>query len=318
VWLEMSRDEAHGGDGWGFGECIWSPHLGRSGREWAYWNLILAAKEGDTVFHLRGAGRSAAFVGYSIVDSGGHVTSRRPTDPGEWGYSKEFHRAGLRDFTPLSEPILLSDFWVRNNDFLRNFYEENRKREERVKIFFVVQGGRLQCLNGAYFSALPPELTRCLLDTAEVPATPEDSRSVRRAVIVREQVRTIRARIGQEIFSRDVRKNYRSRCCFPDCTISDESLLVASHIARWADVPALRGDLGNGLCLCLMHDRAFEMGLFTLSEHGAIKVNQMRASLVRWAAHNLLTFDGRQVSKAEVAPSAEALKYHWERISFLP
>jgi putative restriction endonuclease len=156
------------------------------------------------------------------------------------------------------------------------------------------------------------------LDTAEVPAASEDSRSIRRAVIVREQLRTIRARVGQEIFSRDVRKNYRSRCCFPDCTISDESLLVASHIARWADVPPLRGDLGNGLCLCLMHDRAFEMGLFTLSEQGVVKVNRIRAGLARWTGENLLSFDGRQVSQADVAPSLEALKYHWERINFLP
>jgi len=25
IWIEMSRDETHGGDNWAFSKCVWAP-----------------------------------------------------------------------------------------------------------------------------------------------------------------------------------------------------------------------------------------------------------------------------------------------------
>lgn len=73
------------------------------------------------------------------------------------------------------------------------------------------------------------------------------------------QLSSIRTRLGQ--------------ARFPDCDVSDPRFLIGSHIARWADNEKLRGNLGNGLCLCLIHDKAFEVGLYTRDEPLAVFVN---------------------------------------------
>lgn len=65
--LEVSRDPDHGGLGWGFAECLWSPsHKNPSGR-WPFWDLLLQVQHDDLVVHLRG--HQAEFFGYSTARS---------------------------------------------------------------------------------------------------------------------------------------------------------------------------------------------------------------------------------------------------------
>lgn len=71
-----------------------------------------------------------------------------------------------------------------------------------------------------------------------------------------ERIRELRVREGQQRFSDNVRGNYSGRCCFPHCPIVEQHFLIGAHIARWSDVPHLRGKVSNGLCFCLMHDKA--------------------------------------------------------------
>jgi predicted restriction endonuclease len=125
-------------------------------------------------------------------------------------------------------------------------------------------------------------------------------------------------RQGQELFSGEVLSNYGNRCCFPDCSIDECTFLIGAHIARWADVKELRGDLSNGLCLCLMHDKAFEAGFFTLTEdlRVAVNKNNQTAMTSKWCKKNLIPYDGDSISFGSVKPSLEALRHHWKRISF--
>jgi len=318
MWLEMSREPTHGGVGWEFGTCVWSPSRKQQGGRWPFWELLLKVRQGDTIFHLRGINEHAAFVGYSVADTDGYSTTRRPPEPGDWAYAREFHRVPLRNFTAFSQPVSLSRFWKENDSSLRDYYAMNRSRhrDQRRHIFFVVQGGRLQCLNGAYFSEVDAEFAEIML-----PRTVEAAAAVtapRDQVAVGEEIRSVRMRIGQERFSAEVRENYGWRCCFPDCEVIDPVLLVGSHIGRWSDALDLRGDVANGLCLCLMHDRAFENGLYTLDRSMNVRVNPIRVSSVRWADKNLHPFDGRAIRNGPIVPDARALLMHWERIGFAP
>ncbi len=52
LWLEMSRDETHGGDEWGFGQSLWSPSRKTNGNRWAFWETVLSVEAGDPVLHL--------------------------------------------------------------------------------------------------------------------------------------------------------------------------------------------------------------------------------------------------------------------------
>lgn len=72
----------------------------------------------------------------------------------------------------------------------------------------------------------------------------------------------VTVRLGQRFFRTTILANYRSRCCI--CEIPISSLLIASHIVPWAEDEKLRLNPTNGLCLCALHDKAFDRGLITI------------------------------------------------------
>ena len=86
------------------------------------------------------------------------------------------------------------------------------------------------------------------------------------------------------------------------------------HIARWADNEKLRGHLGNGLCFCLMHDKAFEEGLFTLDKQFRIFVNSKECNANSDFFVDLRKQERRLISLAEIKPLKRALKEHWKRV----
>jgi predicted restriction endonuclease len=72
----------------------------------------------------------------------------------------------------------------------------------------------------------------------------------------------IRVRLGQKFFRAIIIANYRERCCV--CGIPIPELLIASHIIPWKEREDLRLNPHNGLCLCALHDKAFDKGFITI------------------------------------------------------
>jgi hypothetical protein len=70
-------------------------------------------------------------------------------------------------------------------------------------------------------------------------------------------------RINQARFRRAVLASYSGRCCITG--LSEPRLLVASHIVPWAVDPNNRLNPRNGLCLSALHDKAFDVGLITVT-----------------------------------------------------
>ena len=71
-----------------------------------------------------------------------------------------------------------------------------------------------------------------------------------------------RRRKGQSRIRYHTITNYVTTCAM--CDVTDEKLLIASHIVRWKDDPLLRGRLSNVICLCRMHDSLFEFGYISI------------------------------------------------------
>lgn len=311
-WIEMSRDPVHGGGDWGFLKCLWSPTSKADGSSQGWWKNFEHVRAGDPVVHLRGVGDEAKFIGMSICSADPEVTSRRPPDPGEWGYAMRFYRAPLSNFESFGDGISLELLFNKRDDELRAYFLKNKGRPPSQKrtLFYVIQAGRLQCQNGAYLSEADTELLELILgfglDTRGTPTV---------SIETGERLTTAMARIRQNAFSTAVKRNYCGRCCFPDCPVRDDRFLVGSHIARWTDVPELRGEIANGLCLCLMHDRAFEYGYFTIDDFMRIRALS-RSYSSDWAKENILPYDAEQIKEASVRPSEEALLHHWLRIGF--
>lgn len=319
AWIEMSRDPVHGGGTWDFGACLWSPTRTQDGRRWAYWSALQDVQPGDQIVHLRGQQPNANFVGTSIAETPAHVTSERPPDPGPWVWSQQFFRLYLRDYEPFAAPISLSQIFATRSVELTDYHDRHSPLgapDGRI-LFYVPQAGRLQCQNGAYLSELDDELAEILFENVASTLEQNNDR-VGVDVVTAEQLRAVKARIGQQTFSRNVKDNYRGRCCFPGCTVDDRTFLIGSHIARWADVPELRGQTSNGLALCLLHDRAFERGLFTLTRDCRIRLNQQRLAASPWAITYLANSDGEMIRLGVVAPAIQALERHWERFGFRP
>jgi putative restriction endonuclease len=168
LWLEMSRDQTHGGEGWGFTECLWSPSRkrnlnsdGASGTRSPYWENLLRVQAGDLVLHLRDdAHGHGFFVGYSVAVQNGYETEERPPEADEWGYSPSFYRVPLTDYRPFPEPLDLDAIFHAQDVALRAYIERNRKAagQSHRTLFCVIQDGRLQRQNGAYLSEVDEEL----------------------------------------------------------------------------------------------------------------------------------------------------------------
>ena len=129
-------------------------------------------------------------------------------------------------------------------------------------------------------------------------------------VKVGEKSSTSTIRLGQARFSRTVKRNYGGKCCFPSCDVDDERLLIGAHIERWADSPESRGDPSNGLCLCALHDKAFELGLFVLTDDFCVEVQGADSD---WAEQNLMPYDGDQIRLGRTKPSVDAIRSHRKR-----
>jgi hypothetical protein len=78
-----------------------------------------------------------------------------------------------------------------------------------------------------------------------------------------ERPATVLTRLCQSFFRKAILSSYESCCCI--CGIDLPPLLIASHIVPWSANKDIRSDPENGLCLCALHDKAFDRGLISMN-----------------------------------------------------
>jgi predicted restriction endonuclease len=122
-------------------------------------------------------------------------------------------------------------------------------------------------------------------------------------------------RVGQDFFRRSVLSAYDYRCCITGLAVP--RLLVASHIVPWRVDAKNRLNPRNGLCLSMLHDKAFDVGIITISEDMTVRVSQQyAASADHFFKSALLAYDGKPIALPEkFCPHADFLAHH--RNSFL-
>lgn len=310
IWIEMSRDIEHGGGEWGFTQCIWAPTYKNgegSNKSWLFWDNVNKVKKGDLIFHLRGKGKKAEIVGYSIAKTDGYRTEECPPVAGEWAYCNSFYKAILTDYSGFENSINIYQLFSDKELELKDYYE---KKSKPKNLFFTIQSSRLQCLNGGYLSEVDEALLKIILDSTE--KFKDESANIGLSVSTSTVLRQVKARVGHERFATNVKNNYNNRCCFPGCQIDEKEFLVASHIARWADNIEKRGDTSNGLCFCPIHDKAFELGYFSLDDDFRIYAERTMDHSPIFKKY-ISQFIGLPISKGRVEPDREALKEHRKR-----
>jgi putative restriction endonuclease len=125
----------------------------------------------------------------------------------------------------------------------------------------------------------------------------------------------IKARVNQNFFRSAILASYENKCCITGISIPE--LLVASHIIPWSKDEKNRLNPHNGLCLNLMHDKAFDRGLITITEDYEIKLSPALLAYKKNEAVQkfFLPYSDQIISKPKkFLPDKSFLKYHYENV----
>lgn len=130
---------------------------------------------------------------------------------------------------------------------------------------------------------------------------------------IEDALANVKIRIGQSEFRSLVLSNFQSKCCLSG--ISEEALLVASHIIPWSRDKSKRGDPGNGLCLFIEFDKYFDKGMISIGDDFSVIVSNRCSSFSRPLRDRLAALEGRKMASPSVTPINPAfLQYHRENI----
>jgi len=126
----------------------------------------------------------------------------------------------------------------------------------------------------------------------------------------RERESIIKVRVNQSFFRKTVLASYNYTCCITG--INQPQLLIAGHIKPWSIDEKNRLNPRNGLTMNNLHDKAFENGLFTISQDYTIIIsNELKKSKVKAISEYFLKFDKREIIlPSKFLPDPEFLKYH--------
>ena len=130
-----------------------------------------------------------------------------------------------------------------------------------------------------------------------------------------ERERLVKVRTNSAFFRRTVFSAYRHRCCVTGLKV--RGLLNACHIIPWS--ANVRGGLNprNGLCMNVLHHKAFDMGLMTVTPAGAIKISPRLIESARSSERTAFVAEcaGRKIEMPErFKPERKFLEYHNRKI----
>ncbi|HVC98842.1 MAG TPA: HNH endonuclease signature motif containing protein [Pirellulales bacterium] len=111
-----------------------------------------------------------------------------------------------------------------------------------------------------------------------------------------------RVRVNQHLFRAMILAGYGGACAV--CRLPVPGLLVASHIVPWSADRSLRMNPHNGLCLCSLHDRAFDCGILAIARDYSVAIHPRASSLAanEAAARFLFAFSGTAIQQPERWP----------------
>jgi len=164
VWLEMTQSSHdHGGPGWEFGTCLWSPSKNRAGSD--YYRIMREPQAGDLVFHSL----DSSLVGQSVVARSYVEVLETPPSPGPWDGLAPYYRIDVRDYRPFATPTPIADLLREYGDQIRTDIQQHAP--ERYP-FFATSAGGLHTVQGGYLTRCSPTLTTVIESAVGISATP--------------------------------------------------------------------------------------------------------------------------------------------------
>jgi predicted restriction endonuclease len=127
---------------------------------------------------------------------------------------------------------------------------------------------------------------------------------------------TAKIRRLQTFFRNAVLSSYENRCALTGIAVP--MLLVASHIIPWSENENRRADPTNGLCLNVLHDKAFDRHLITFDDDYRLVVSSVlkKGFIPEFQSKNFTKFEGANLTLPHrFSPDPQALEEH--RNSFI-
>jgi putative restriction endonuclease len=238
------------------GGFLWAPVANEHGLTFFHWATMNEVRPGDVIFSYVG-GR---IVSVSVARTAAY-DSPRPERLGE-GLWEDAGKKVEAEYRDLAVPLPVASVVDELHPLLPDRYSPLN---------------RFGTGNQGYLFSVPPRVGRLLLERIGG-AQPEQTTDVVEEAVTRVAVDTterralVLSRVGQGAFRDALMSLWGGRCAVTGLDI--HRLLRASHIKPWRDSDNReRLDPYNGLLLSPAYDAAFDAGLVTFGEDGAIAVS---------------------------------------------
>jgi len=125
----------------------------------------------------------------------------------------------------------------------------------------------------------------------------------------REQI--VKVRVNQSFFRSSILASYNNTCCITG--MQQPEFLIASHIRPWSVDEKNRLNPQNGIAINALHDKAFEVGLITITIDFKIKVSPLllKQKKSKSIEDYFLKYNNQDIIlPSRFLPDVEFLKYH--------
>jgi hypothetical protein len=168
VWIEITKSEHnHGGQGWEFGTCLWSPSSNDDGND--RYSLMREPAAGDLVLHFYDdqwpdGVTEMRLCGASRVVGKVKTVSTAPPSAGTWAGRSSYYRIDLRDYVPFGQPLPLATLVKHYNDPI---WQELTEVQPKFYPFYIYGKNRhrnspekqsLRTVQGIYLARCTPQL----------------------------------------------------------------------------------------------------------------------------------------------------------------
>lgn len=138
-WIEITNP-VHGGLGWEFGTCLWSPVHDRSGKK--AWKMMEEVEPGDVIFHFLKPTKQQGhhFWGHSVAEDSAQIINHPPPEPLQWANQAPYYRIPVASFNSLNTPVPVSEIL----DAHRSDFEAELHRKPKGQFYELKKDGRIQ------------------------------------------------------------------------------------------------------------------------------------------------------------------------------
>jgi len=158
VYLETTKSEHdHGGEGWEFGTCLWSPKRNASGSR--IYKLMNEPRPNDLILHnnkvpVKGSKARSQLCGFSQVATKVEVRDDSPPSPGIWANRQEYYRIELKNYTKIVQPLDIGLFTLNYSAHIRDDFVHNRP----MYYPYSISDGEIRLNQGMYISRITSNL----------------------------------------------------------------------------------------------------------------------------------------------------------------